>query len=67
MKHSDFQIGKGFYTLTRKWICTDIGTRTIIALQAVTFDKDKGPPFTYSETLFDEYDIQGCTLDPQEE
>lgn len=32
MKHSDFVIGKSFWCGGREWRCTDIGTRTIIAI-----------------------------------
>ncbi len=33
MKHSDFQIGREFTTPAGRWRCTDIGTRTIIAIR----------------------------------
>ena len=33
MKHSDFQIGATFWCGGHEWRCTDIGTRTIIAVQ----------------------------------
>jgi uncharacterized protein YhdP len=33
MKHSDFQIGCEFVTLAGRWRCTDIGTRTIVAIR----------------------------------
>jgi hypothetical protein len=32
MKHSDFVIGKSFWCGGREWLCTDIGTRTIVAI-----------------------------------
>ena len=32
MKHSDFVIGKSFWCGGREWRCTDIGTRTIVAI-----------------------------------
>jgi len=32
MKISDFKIGMHFFTHKGEWICTDIGTRTIIAI-----------------------------------
>jgi len=32
MKHSDFQIGTVFFTAGGKWCCTDVGTRTIAAI-----------------------------------
>ena len=33
MKHSDFVIGRSFWCGRREWRCTDIGTRTIIAIR----------------------------------
>ena len=36
MKHSDFHIGTEFYTATGKWRCTDVGTRTIVAISLET-------------------------------
>ena len=33
MEHGDFAIGKEFQTATGVWRCTDIGTRTIIAIK----------------------------------
>jgi hypothetical protein len=33
MKHSDFQIGCEFTTPAGRWRCTDIGTRTIVAIR----------------------------------
>jgi hypothetical protein len=33
MRHSDFQIGCEFMTLAGRWRCTDIGTRTIVAIR----------------------------------
>ena len=32
MKHSDFYIGKEFFTGSGKWRCTDVGTRVIVAI-----------------------------------
>src|ERR1035438_6279987 len=32
MKHSDFIIGRSFWCGGREWRCTDIGTRTIVAI-----------------------------------
>jgi len=32
MKHSDFQIGKDFFTAAGRWRCTDVGTRVITAI-----------------------------------
>jgi hypothetical protein len=33
MRHADFWIGKEFWRDGRQWRCTDIGTRTIIAIR----------------------------------
>jgi len=61
MKYKDFVIGKCFYTATGKWLCTDIGTRTVIAIKS-TKDKDwmNGPPYAVVEEVFNEYDFGGC-------
>jgi hypothetical protein len=33
MKHEDFCIGAEFWTATGTWRCTDVGTRTIVAIK----------------------------------
>jgi hypothetical protein len=33
MKHTDFKIGDVFHCNGRQWRCTDIGTRTIVAIR----------------------------------
>jgi len=33
MKPSDFQIGCEFTTLAGRWRCTDVGTRTVVAIR----------------------------------
>lgn len=72
MKHSDFKIGCEFTTAdgAQRWRCTDIGTRVIVAM-AIDPDKDaswyNGPPYAVAEYVFDEYDIEGCHPDEQEE
>jgi hypothetical protein len=38
MKHSDFSIGVEFMTESGQWRCTDVGTRTIIAIKVSEFD-----------------------------
>jgi hypothetical protein len=32
LEHSDFYIGREFWTETGRWRCTDVGTRTICAI-----------------------------------
>lgn len=68
MTKDEFRIGLEFYTAAGKWRCTDIGSRVIVAIQ---LDQDdpcwyNGPPYAVLEWVFDEYDLGGCALDPQE-
>lgn len=63
MEHSDFAIGKEFRTETGTWRCTDIGTRTIIAIKVSDRDDPSwfnGPPYAVAEIVFDEDDLEGC-------
>lgn len=75
MKLDEFQIGKQFSCGDRTWICTDKGTRTVIAicisprsrkndwLRGVdVFDPSwfAGPPYAVEEHVFDEYDQKVC-------
>ncbi|SDJ59161.1 hypothetical protein [Salipiger marinus] len=63
MEHSDFAIGKEFRTATGVWRCTDIGTRTIIAIKVSDRDDPSwldGPPYAVAEMVFDENDFEGC-------
>jgi len=67
MTKNDFHIGREFYTGSGKWRCTDIGTRVIVAIK---LDKDDpswyaGPPYAVVEDVFDEFDMGGCSLDPE--
>jgi hypothetical protein len=65
MKYSDFYIGREFFgTAGFRWRCTDVGTRTILAIQ---LDHDnpnwyQGPPYIAKETVFDESEIMRCHL-----
>ena len=43
MKKSDFIIGMDFFTEAGRWKCTDIGSRTIVAIR-----KDKDDPSWYN-------------------
>lgn len=76
MKHSDFKIGTEFICGGRPWRCTDVGTRTIVAImiqlpRSILRDGRKvttndpsyfnGPPYSVPEKSFDEYEIPGCT------
>ncbi len=68
MTKDDFQIGLEFYTATGKWRCTDIGTRSIAAIKLDKTDESwyNGPPYAVAESVFDEYDQDGCSLGPAE-
>ena len=61
MKHSDFHIGQEFWTVTSRWRCTDVGTRTILAIKLDLDDPAlyNGPPYGVVESVFDEYDLKG--------
>lgn len=74
MQLNEFNIGLEFYTGTGKWRCTDVGTRTIAAIYLDDLDPISGepvdpswfagPPYAVSEHVFDEYDLEGCSLEP---
>ncbi|MFZ1830028.1 MAG: antitoxin VbhA family protein [Candidatus Competibacteraceae bacterium] len=63
MQRTDFEIGFEFECGGRRWRCTDIGTRTVIAI-ALEYPDDpswyNGPPYAVAEAVFDEYDLEGC-------
>lgn len=62
MKHADFRIGMEFFTATGRWRVTDIGARTIVAIKLDQTDPRNynGPPYSIVESVFDEYDFEGC-------
>ena len=68
MKRADFSIGCEFLTAAGRWRCTDIGKRTIAAIR-LDHDDDaswyNGPPYAVVETVFDEYDFEGCEPAPE--
>ena len=68
MNSNEFKIGENFFTATGEWICTDVGTRTVIAIRKEEFDKAilKTPPYDCVEFLFDENDLAGCSKDASE-
>jgi len=68
MKRSDFQIGTECFTAAGKWRCTDVGSRVIVAIRIDDQDVCNlaGPPYSVVECLFDEYDLDGCSLDRSE-
>ena len=68
MNRTEFRIGIEFYTGSGKWRCTDIGTRCIAAIKLDKQDTSyyNGPPYAVVEHVFDEFGMQGCSLDPGE-
>jgi hypothetical protein len=68
MTRKDFRIGLEFHTASGKWRCTDVGTRVVVAIKLDQDDPRNyaGPPYSVAEEVFDEYDMQGCSLDPRE-
>ena len=44
MRHSDFRIGEEFWCSDRQWRCTDIGTRTIIAIRIDSVEVGSNKP-----------------------
>lgn len=66
MEHGDFAIGEEFMTASGTWRCTDIGTRTIIAIKISDQDDTSwfnGPPYAVVEMVFDENDLGGCWVE----
>jgi hypothetical protein len=63
VKHADFYIGLEFVgSAGFRWRCTDVGTRTILAIQLGREEPDwyQGPPYVANEVVFDEYEIERC-------
>lgn len=65
MKHAEFHrglefVGSGGF----RWRCTDVGTRTIVAIRlehsAATWYQ--GPPYIAEEVVFDEHELPRCHL-----
>ena len=56
MKHSEFGIGTEFHTGNATWRCTDVGTRTIVAVRIdqVTVTHSDGKGNTWSEVVTDD-------------
>jgi hypothetical protein len=83
VKHSEFTIGETFWCGERQWRCTDLGTRTVIAIRIDSVEVEStdpeqrqtldfaeaeregwfnGPPYAVAESVFDEDDLEGCTV-----
>ncbi|WP_234836545.1 hypothetical protein [Sinorhizobium meliloti] len=89
MEHSDFHIGLDFWCGKARWRCTDVGTRTVVAIridQVKTTAVDAGEttqetlnyeqanaagwfigtPYAVAELVFDENDLEACSLERDE-
>ena len=64
MEHKDFIIGQEFLYGEKRWRCTDIGTRVIVAICLDDHPDNprwfNGPPYAVAETVFDEDDMEAC-------
>lgn len=62
--HCDFKIGTIFRSSDGRWLCTDVGRRTVIAIRYTpqTPENMDGPPYFLSEHVFDELDLQGVDI-----
>lgn len=68
MNHSDFKIGLEFWVSgISKFRCTDVGTRTIVAIRLDKGDPSwyNGPPYAVAEEVIDEYDFPACSLEEE--
>lgn len=86
MKPSEFTIGTEFWSAGRRWRCTDVGSRVIVAIRVDSLEIEqqsegettygvrtdaeaeadgwfRGPPYPVAETVFDEDDLEGCSLE----
>jgi len=67
MMINEFYIGIEFFCSDRKWRCTDVGTRVIIAICISEHEDDptwfNGPPYAVVESVFDENDQLGCSIE----
>ena len=69
MKKEEFHLGLEFYLSGHKWRCTDVGTRTIVAIKLDQEDASwyHGPPYAVAEFVLDENDLSACSREPDEE
>ncbi len=61
---SEFEIGNEFYCDGKRWRCTDLGQRVVVAIPTDQHNDPSwlnGPPYAIAETVFDEYDVEGCS------
>jgi len=70
MNIKDFEMGAEFLCDGNRWRCTDIGTRVVVAI-CIEDHGDvswfNGPPYAVAESVFDENDMEGCSLTEERE
>ena len=63
---ADFTIGTEFTNSDATWRVTDIGLRTIVAINISVHSDDpswfNGPPYAVPEVVFDENDLEGIEM-----
>jgi hypothetical protein len=65
MKLNEFKVGTVFYTATSRWICTDVGTRFVIATQFYPSDTDLDLEMSVHHA-FDAFELEGCCASEEE-
>ena len=63
MQIPEFEIGKQFSCGGNIFLCTDVGSRTVIAIRVDNVPDVSwlsGPPYALAEDVFDENDREGC-------
>ena len=62
MTLDEFRIGQEFTMSDTRWRCTDIGSRTVVAIKLDAPDPSwyAGPPYAVAELVIDEYDQEAC-------
>jgi hypothetical protein len=62
MEHCAFVIGLEFWKSGARWRCTDVGSRTVVAIKLEHDNKywHDGPPYAVDEYVLDEYDFAAC-------
>jgi hypothetical protein len=93
MRLAEFAIGLEFWCGGKRWRCTDIGTRVVVAISleshevaSLEIDPNDGSkrtkrrnitdddpswfnglPYAIVEHVFDEYDLKGCWMEPNDD
>ena len=63
-KLSEFRVGTIFRACGGRFLCTDVGQRTVIAIRYTPRDPKNmdGPPYFLAEHVFAEFDIEGVDI-----